>query len=48
MDFHFAIDLIIDIAAPDELALIIHTLKDFAANPLTYDLSEKVPDSDIR
>lgn len=34
-------------AAPEEHALINETLRDFAANPLAYDLSEMCPEEDM-
>lgn len=79
MDFHYAIDLITDLAAllleskksghvnlhdldeydapdvdvhitatPVEYDLMNKTLKDFAIAPLTYDLSEMVPEEDMK
>jgi len=79
MDFHFAIDLITDLAAillecringginlhdldkydtadfvinitatPTEMNLIKKTLKHFSEDPLSYDLSEMVPEKDMK
>ena len=36
------------LSAPEEKAVIHKALADFAENPLAYDLSEMVPDEDMR
>ena len=79
LDFHFAIDIITDLAAilleckvngsvdlhdlepydtdsrkiniiatPDDYELLNKSLSDFSKNPLEYDLSELVPEEDMR
>ena len=79
LDFHFAIDIITDLAAilleckvnssvdlhdlepydtdsrkiniiatPDDYELLNKALSDFSKNPLEYDLSELVPEEDMR
>ena len=48
-DFHFAIDVIIDIAAtPEEYNTLDKALVDFIQNLLEYDLSEFLSEDDVK